>query len=167
MFSDMKLGKTKWRGGLSPRRGLGAVLAGIGIAGAFGAKEAAALSQVTENGKTFNVAADVAFELLENGSVNVTDAIGQVFEIAPEHFIVQDGQLFLLNTMYSAVGGQIMAVGDAIAASLMGLGVLGAAAGAAGPTSPTEVFEGPPKGIEEVYSSGDLAGGAGGTTEIS
>ena len=167
MFSDENALRKLLSRGPALRRGSGNdTFVVAGLLGSFMAREAFGQSEIVQNGKTFELAADVGFELIESGAARVTDALGQVLEIAPEHFVIQDGQLYLLNTMYSAVGGQIMAVGDAIAASLMGLGVLGAAAGAGGPSAPKVTHESPPKGIEEVYASGDLAGGAGETTQI-
>ena len=168
MFSDQIALRKLLSRGPAVKRGSGkGAFVVAGLLGSFMAREAFGQSKIVRDGKTFELAADVGFEVVENGVARVSDPWGQVLEIAPEHFVVQDGQLYLLNTMYSAVSGQIVAVGDAIAASLLGLGVLGAAAGAAGPTSPTEVHTGPPKDFEKVYEDGALKGGEGTTTDIS
>jgi hypothetical protein len=137
------------------------------LGGAALSNKALSQTELMRDGGTFELAADVSYELLESGAAQITDALGQVLEIAPEHFMVQDGQLYLLSSMYSAVGGKFMAVGDAIAASLMGLGVLGAAAGASGPSSPKVEHEPAPKGLVKVYEGDTLrGGGSDSVTEI-
>ena len=83
------------------------------LGGAALSNKALAQTELMRDGGTFELAADVSYELLESGAAQITDALGQVLEIAPEHFMVQDGQLYLPSSMYSAVGGKVMAVGDA------------------------------------------------------